>query len=114
MFDGTFNVLEASVKHKTKKIVAASSASVYGTADIFPTKEEHHPYNNHTLYGAAKVANEGMLRAFCDMYGLQYNAMRYFNVYGPRMDVHGKYTEGVNSLVPLDKGRKTTRDIWRW
>jgi UDP-glucose 4-epimerase len=93
MFDSAFNIFELCVKHKIKKIVAASSASIYGTADTFPTNEGHHPYNNHTLYGAAKAANELMLRSFHDMYGLDYVAMRYFNVYGPRMDVHGKYTE---------------------
>ena len=73
--------------------MAASSASIYGTADSFPTQEDHHPYNNRTLYGAAKAANELMYRAFNDMYGLPYTAMRYFNVYGPRMDTEGKYTE---------------------
>ncbi len=93
MYDGTFNVAEACVKHRVKKLVAASSASVLGTASSFPTTEEHHPYNNRTLYGAAKAANEHMYRAFNDMYGLRYAAMRYFNVYGPRMDREGKYTE---------------------
>ena len=93
MLDGTFNVAESCVKNNVKKIVVASSASIYGTADIFPTREDHHPYNNHTLYGAAKIANEGLFRSFYDMYGLDYNAMRYFNVYGARMDIHGKYTE---------------------
>ena len=93
MYDGAFNVVEACVRHKVKKLVAASSASVYGTADLFPTREDHHPYNNRTLYGAAKMANELMYRAFNDMYGLPYVAMRYFNVYGPRMDTEGKYTE---------------------
>jgi len=93
MFDGAFNVAEACVKHKVKKLVAASSASVLGTADSFPTKEDHHPYNNRTLYGAAKLANELIYRSFNDMNGLNYTAMRYFNVYGPRMDLEGKYTE---------------------
>ena len=93
MFGGTFNVAEACIKHKVKKIIVASSASIYGTAETFPTNEKHHPYNNRTLYGAAKVANEGIFRSFYDMYGLDYNAMRYFNVYGPRMDTYGKYTE---------------------
>jgi UDP-glucose 4-epimerase len=93
MYDGAFNVVEACVRHKVKKLVAASSASIYGTADSFPTREEHHSYNNRTLYGAAKAANELMYRAFNDMYGLPYAAMRYFNVYGPRMDTEGKYTE---------------------
>jgi UDP-glucose 4-epimerase len=91
--DGTFNVLEAAVKAGVKKIVAASSASIYGMAEEFPTTESHHPYNNRTIYGAAKVFNEGLLRSFHDMYGLDYVALRYFNVYGPRMDIYGVYTE---------------------
>ncbi len=93
MFEGAFNVLEACLQREVKKTVIASSASIYGTAESFPTGEDHHAYNNHTLYGVGKVANEGMFRSFHDMYGLDYNAMRYFNVYGPRMDTHGKYTE---------------------
>jgi UDP-glucose 4-epimerase len=91
--DGTFNVLEAAVNAKVKKIVAASSASIYGMAEDFPTTEFHHPYNNRTVYGAAKVFNEGLLRSFYDMYGLDYVGLRYFNVYGPRMDIFGVYTE---------------------
>jgi UDP-glucose 4-epimerase len=93
MATGTFNVLEAAVAAGVRKVVAASSASVYGLADSFPTSEDHHPYNNRTIYGATKTFNEGLLRAFYDMYGLDYVALRYFNVYGPRMDIHGVYTE---------------------
>jgi|SRR6185312_8892985 len=91
--DGTFNVLEEAVAAGVKKIVAASSASVYGLAEDFPTKETHHGYDNRTIYGAAKLFNEGLLRSFHQMYGLDYVALRYFNVYGPRMDVYGAYTE---------------------
>jgi UDP-glucose 4-epimerase len=91
--EGTFNVLEAAVKAGVSKVVAASSASVLGLAESFPTTEAHHPYNNRTIYGAAKTFNEGLLRSFADMYGLRYVALRYFNVYGPRMDVYGAYTE---------------------
>lgn len=93
MCDGSYNVLEAARDCGVKKFVTASSASVYGLADSFPTREDHHPYNNRTWYGASKVMLEGLLRSFNDMYGLPYVAFRYFNVYGPRMDVHGKYTE---------------------
>ena len=106
MCDGAFNVAEACVKHKVKKLVAASSASIYGTADSFPTREDHHPYNNRTLYGAAKMANELMYRSFNDMYGLPYAAMRYFNVYGPRMDLEGKYTEVLIRWYGLIKNGK--------
>ncbi len=93
LVDGTFNVMEAAARAGAGKVVAASSASVYGLADEFPTPESHHPYNNRTLYGAAKVYNEVLLRTFHEMFGLDYVALRYFNVYGPRMDIHGAYTE---------------------
>ncbi|WP_055525422.1 SDR family NAD(P)-dependent oxidoreductase [Streptomyces graminilatus] len=93
MVDGTFNVLEAAAEAGVAKVIASSSASVYGMAETFPTTERHHPYNNDTFYGAAKAFNEGMLRSFHAMYGLDYVALRYFNVYGPRMDIHGLYTE---------------------
>jgi len=93
MVQSTFDLLELCVKHNIDKVVAASSASIYGMADEFPTTEGQHPYNNRTLYGAAKAFNEGLLRTFKDMYGLDYVAFRYFNVYGPRMDIHGRYTE---------------------
>ncbi|SFK76914.1 UDP-glucose 4-epimerase [Methylocapsa palsarum] len=93
MCDGSYNVLEAAQACGVKKVIAASSASIYGLADSFPTREDHHPYNNRTWYGASKIMLEGLLRSFHDMYGLPYVALRYFNVYGPRMDIHGKYTE---------------------
>ncbi|MGJ4892949.1 NAD-dependent epimerase/dehydratase family protein [Bradyrhizobium sp. HKCCYLS3077] len=93
MCDGSFNVLEAAQTAGVQKVVTASSASIYGLADVFPTREDHHPYNNRTWYGASKIMLEGLLRSFNDMYDLPYVALRYFNVYGPRMDTHGKYTE---------------------
>ena len=93
MVDATFDLLEACVRHKVGKVVASSSASIYGMADQFPTPETAHPYDNRTHYGAAKSFNEGLLRSFHDMYGLDYVALRYFNAYGPRMDIHGAYTE---------------------
>jgi UDP-glucose 4-epimerase len=93
MVDGTYNVIEAALEAGVRRIVAASSASVYGLAESFPTTELHHPYANDTLYGAAKTFNEGLLRSFHSMHDLDYVALRYFNVYGPRMDIHGVYTE---------------------
>jgi UDP-glucose 4-epimerase len=93
LVDGSFNVIEAAADAGVRKVVAASSASAYGLAEKFPTAEDHHPYANDTLYGAAKVFNEGLLRSFHAMRGLDYVALRYFNVYGPRMDIHGVYTE---------------------
>lgn len=93
LVDGTFNVVESAARHRVGKLVAASSASVFGLAEEFPTTERHHHHNNDTLYGAAKSFNEGLIRSFRAMEGLDYVILRYFNVYGPRMDVHGLYTE---------------------
>ncbi len=93
MVDGAYNVFEAAAEANVGKVGAASSASVYGMAEVFPTTEQHHGYDNRTIYGAAKMFNEGLLRSFHDMFGLDYVALRYFNAYGPRMDIHGVYTE---------------------
>ena|SRR5579871_6495089 len=93
MVNGTYTVLEAARLARVRKVVAASTASVYGMAERFPTSEAHHPYDNRTLYGAAKLFNEGLLRSLYDQHRLDYVALRYFNVYGPRMDTFGAYTE---------------------
>jgi UDP-glucose 4-epimerase len=92
LIDGTLNVLEAALANNVRKIIAASSASVYGEPSYLPV-DEAHPFNNRTMYGAGKLANEQMLRAFCETSGLQYVAFRPFNVFGPRMDMTGAYTE---------------------
>jgi UDP-glucose 4-epimerase len=95
MVDATFDLLEACRTSGVRKVVFASSASVYGMADAFPTTEQQNAYNNRTLYGVAKAFGEGLLRSNNDMYGLDYTALRYFNVYGPGMDLHGVYTEAL-------------------
>ena len=106
MCGGTYNVVEAAQQAGVRKVVAASTASVYGLAERFPTTEDHHPYDNRTWYGASKLMLEGLLRSFNDMYGLPYVALRYFNVYGPRMDIHGKYTEVlIRWMERLDAGQ---------
>lgn len=93
MLKATFEVANLAVKHKIKKVIYSSSASVYGLAQHFPTPESDNPYNNQTFYGAAKMWGEQLFRSYKFMYGLDYVALRYFNAYGPRMDTDGKYTE---------------------
>jgi len=105
LIDGTLNVLESAVRHGVKKVVAASSASVYGEPSYLPI-DEAHPFNNRTMYGAGKIAGEQMLRAFYTTSGLPYVAFRYFNVYGPRMDITGVYTEVlVRWLDAIESGK---------
>ncbi len=109
LVNGTFIILDVARQAGVRKVVAASSASVYGLADRFPTDEQHHPYNNRTLYGAAKAFNEGLMRSFNEQYGLEYVALRYFNVYGPRMDMHGAYTEVfIRWMENIEAGRPPT------
>lgn len=105
MVTGTQNVLEAAVRRGVAKVVLASSASVYGEPDTLPMHETA-AFNNRTLYGAAKIAGEQMARAYAEMHGLRYLALRPFNVYGPRMDAFGAYTEVmIRWLERLGKGK---------
>lgn len=92
LVDGTFNVFEACVKQKVKKMVFNSSASVYGEPIKLPMKENH-PFNNDAFYGAGKIANEQFAKAFRKRFGLNYVCFRPFNVFGPRTDSSGIYTE---------------------
>lgn len=95
--EGTFNVLEACVKHKVEKLVYSSSASVYGDAVEIPMTEGH-PFNNKNFYGATKIAGEAMCTAYNDRYGLPVIGLRYMNVYGPGQDQHAVYS-GVIPIV---------------
>ena len=95
---GTFNVLEACIRHRVKKLIYSSSASVYGDAVEIPMTENH-PYNNKTFYGATKIAGEQMCRAFYHRYGLNYVGLRYMNVYGPRQDYRGVYIAVIMKIL---------------
>ncbi|HYK99118.1 MAG TPA: NAD-dependent epimerase/dehydratase family protein [Candidatus Acidoferrales bacterium] len=108
MVDGTFNVLEAAADAKCKRVVLASSAVVYGEPERLPIDEDQ-PLAGTTVYGAAKVANEQMARAFAHLRDLPTTTLRYFNVYGPRMDVRSQYVEVmVRWLNLIDEGKPLT------
>jgi UDP-glucose 4-epimerase len=92
MVKATFDLVEACARNHVQRLVMASSASIYGMAGRFPTQENEPPYANRTLYGAAKLFAEGVLRSYHDMKGLDYVVLRYFSVYGPRMVRHGGHT----------------------
>lgn len=108
MVDGTFNVLEAAADAKVKRVVMASSAVVYGEPMRLPIDEDQ-PLRGTTVYGAAKIANEQMGRAFAHLRDLPITSLRYFNVYGPRMDVRSQYVEVmVRWLNLIDEGKPLT------
>lgn len=101
---GTFNVLEACVANKIKRIVYSSSASVYGDA-VTEIMTEDHPYNNWTFYGATKIASEHMFKAYHRRYGLHGVGLRYMNVYGARQDYKGTYIAVMMKILDnLDRG----------
>lgn len=103
---GTFNVCEACVNANVKKIVVASSTSVYGDGLYFPIDEKH-PLNSYLFYGAAKIADEQLFQAFWKKYGLNYITLRYFNIYGPRMDFYSTYVPVImNFINKIAKGEQ--------
>lgn len=106
MLQATFSLANLCVKHKVKKVIYSSTASVYGLAQHFPTPETDNPYNNQTFYGGAKVWGEQLFRSYKFMYGLDYVALRYFNVYGQRMDTDGKYTEVMIKWLDCIRDKK--------
>lgn len=95
---GNWNILRAATLRGVKKIVHSSSASVYGDAKRTPMDEEH-PYNNLTLYGATKIAIEHLLLTCGQTAPLNWAALRYFNVYGPRQDYKGAYISVLHRIL---------------
>jgi UDP-glucose 4-epimerase len=102
---GTFNVFEACVQQRVKRLVYSSSASVYGDAVEEPMTEDH-PFHNTNFYGATKIAGEAMARAFHHRYGLDFVGLRYMNVYGPRQDYRGAYIAVIMKMLDaIEAGR---------
>ena len=81
---GTLNVLKASLDAGIKKVINASSSSVYGKVKYLPFDEQH-PTEPVSPYGISKLAAEHYCRVFYEIYGLPTTSLRYFTVYGPRM-----------------------------
>jgi len=95
---GTYNLLDACVKNNVKRVVFASSSSVYGNAAYTPMDEKH-PFDNRNIYGATKIAGEALFRAFYYKYGLEYAALRFMNIYGPRQDYLGAYIAVIIRII---------------
>lgn len=91
---GTFNILKLCVKYDIQKIVAASSSSVYGESDYLPTDEKH-PFNNDLFYGASKITNEQHYISFRKKFNLNFNAMRFLNIYGPKQPTQAAYMDVI-------------------
>ncbi len=116
---GSLNLFNASVKHKVKKIIFASTGgAIYGEQDYYPA-DENHPANPVSPYGVAKLAIEKYLHFYKEVYGINFVALRYANVYGPRQNPFGEagvvgiFTErllgGKKAIINGDG--KQTRDF---
>ena len=93
MADGTFHVVDAAARAGVARLVAASSAVLYGPDQTEDLRESHRVDRTDSLYGSLKAYNEALLRSYRATHGLRSIALRYFNVYGPRMNVRGPHTE---------------------
>ena len=102
--NGMFNLLEIIVKRKVKKLIYSSSVSIYGSSKRKVLMKEDYPFNNRTMYGASKIVGEQFCRVFHDMEGLNYIALRYSSVYGPRQNPEGLYPRLImHALERIEK-----------
>jgi len=117
--DGSLNILEAALKHKVKRVVIASSSSVYGDAKKFPQKESDTPLLI-SPYALSKLAVEHYSRVFSVNYGLETINLRYFNVFGPRQALDDEYAVVIPKFItcmlndeqpPIHGDGKQSRDF---
>jgi UDP-glucose 4-epimerase len=95
---GTLNVLLAARDAGVRRVIFASSSSIYGSSPEMPKREDVLPLPI-SPYAAAKMACEGYCRSFAEVYGLETVALRYFNVFGPRQDPRSEYAAAVPKFI---------------
>lgn len=95
---GTLNVLVAARDEKVKRVVFASSSSVYGDTPVLPKREDMAPAPK-SPYAVSKLAAECYCRVFYQLYGLETVCLRYFNVFGPRQNPHSQYAAAIAKFV---------------
>ncbi len=114
----TFNVLEAARRADVPRVLFSSSRVVYGMPTVFPTPEEYGPLLPQALYGASKLASEGLLSAYAHCYGLKAYIFRFANIIGPTMthgviyDFFEKLRKNPRELEVLGDGRQAKSYLW--
>lgn len=103
--NGTLEVLVNSSNAHVKRLVFASSSSLYGEQPVYPSSESDAPIPM-SPYALQKLMGEQYCKLFQDLYSLESNCMRFFNVYGPRMDPDGFYACVIPKFIKLLKGGK--------
>ncbi|MBU0477479.1 SDR family oxidoreductase [bacterium] len=96
--NGTLNILNVARDAKVKRVVVASSSSVYGETDKLPEKEELYPLLV-SPYALTKLAGEYYCRIFSEIYGLETVNLRYFNVFGPRQSLENEYAVVIPKFI---------------
>lgn len=95
---GTVRLLKSAVKNNVGKVVFSSSSAVYGQNEFLPLKESY-PLMPTSPYGVSKASCEFYLKSFYDTYGLNYTALRYFNVFGPKQKADSQYASVIPSFI---------------
>jgi nucleoside-diphosphate-sugar epimerase len=95
---GTLNILVAAKDEKIKRVVYASSSSVYGNSPVLPKREDM-PANPISPYAISKYAGEQYCKVFYSLYGLETVALRYFNVFGPRQSPKSQYAAAIPIFI---------------
>lgn len=92
----TFNVLESCRMNDVEEVVFASSSTVYGDAQVFPTPEDH-PTRPISIYGVSKLMSENLVAGYSDIYGMKALTLRFANIVGPRQ-THGVIVDFISKL----------------
>ena len=117
--NGTLNILTAAKEARVKRVVFASSSSIYGETDRLPEKENFYPLLV-SPYALTKLAGEYYCRIFSEIYGLETASLRYFNVFGPRQSLENQYAVVIPKFIscilrdenpPIHGDGKQTRDF---
>jgi nucleoside-diphosphate-sugar epimerase len=117
--NGTLNILTAAKSLKVKRVVLASSSSIYGETDKLPEKEDYYPLLI-SPYALTKLAGEYYCRIFSQIHGLETVSLRYFNVFGPRQSLENEYAVVIPKFItcmlkdespPVHGDGKQTRDF---
>ena len=101
---GSLHVLQASIEHGVRRMTFASSASVFGDPRYVPVDEEH-PFDNETLYGATKIAQEALFKSWAVRHNIPWCGFRYYNTYSERQGMGAFYTQVFQKwILKIDKG----------
>ncbi len=96
--EGTLNILNAALDAGVKRVVFASSSSIYGDSEVLPKQEDMVP-NPLSPYAVSKMAGEKYCQVFARIYKLHTVALRYFNVFGPRQDPASQYSAVIPKFI---------------